>query len=301
MPALTPAPTSGEVVYGVRDLVWFSQVPGYWHLSAEVLFLLKGVILFGLLSNKVNCFKALSGPILFFWVLFNICCDPMWKVLIFQLQFLLYFQARLSLGLDMEQLRFFSSLTLIFWWLGNIILNQCSEREQGVPSRVAGSEATLKPEIPQSPSSSPAWQKLLTLLCKTLRGPFEVKKQAGDTDAGPSQVFLLCWSSSYSNKALLKITDHFQDFERREKNSTVVKLSPNLQKKKKKSSGFIKDQQYNHFSELERAAVITVLWFFKGSTRCHCLKKSSILQELGLFLNVHWMKRVFLHEEKSKK
>lgn len=86
-----------------------------------------------------------------------------------------------------------------------------------------------------------------------------MKKQAGDTDAGPSQVFLLCWSSSYSNKALLKITDHFQDFERREKNSTVVKLSPNLQKKKKKSSGFIKDQQYNHFSELERAAVITVL------------------------------------------
>lgn len=134
MPALTPAHTSGEVVYGVRDLVQFFT--SYWYLSAEVLFSLKWMLLFGLLSNKDICFKALYGPILFFWILFNICCDPMWKVLIFKLQFLLYFQARLSLGLDMKNrsnyVFFFPDTHILMTWKYNSEFWISAQRKSGV-------------------------------------------------------------------------------------------------------------------------------------------------------------------------
>lgn len=185
---------------------------------------------------------------------------------------------------------FFSSLTLIFWRLENIIL-KCSEKEHCVPSRVAGSEATLKPEISQSPSCSHPWQILLILLCKTPRG-FEVKQQAGDTDAGPSQVFLLCWSSSYTIKALLKITDHFQDFGRREESGTVVKLSLNLQKKR---VPFCAQPLFR----VRKGCMFTVLWIFEGSTRCYCLKKSSILPNLGRsWMHIEWRKYFDMKKKK---
>lgn len=94
-----------------------------WHLFTEVLISLKRVVLLGSLSNKGNCFKALYGPILFFWILFNICFDPIWKVLIFQLEFLLYFQARLSLGLGMENrsnyVLFFPDAHILMTWKYN--------------------------------------------------------------------------------------------------------------------------------------------------------------------------------------
>lgn len=94
----------------------------------------EGSGLFGSLANRDDCSEVLHGPILFSWILVNNNCDPMWKVLIFQLQFLLYFQTGLSLGLGRENWGNygFSSFTLFFWWLENVILNWRWERARSL-------------------------------------------------------------------------------------------------------------------------------------------------------------------------
>lgn len=127
-------------------------LPGYWHLPAKVLFsacTLKAVVLFGSLANKDNSvLMHFLVPLCSPEFLFNNYCNPTRKALRFCLRFLLYFRDRLSLGLGMEYWGNygFSSFTLLFWWLGNVILNQHGERDQSLPCSVAVSEVTLKPE-----------------------------------------------------------------------------------------------------------------------------------------------------------
>lgn len=81
------------------------------------------------------------------------------------------------------------------------------------------------------------------------------------------------------------------------KNSTVVKLSPNLQKM---SSGFIKNQQYSHFSELERATVFIVLWFLREAQDVIFWRNAAFCRSLGSsWMHIEWSEYFYMQKNNN--